>query len=1331
MDKPNRKKDSKTSKWSFPSLKKRKAYMKNEDGSAPLTGDITPLVFEFEETSEQTQEDSNSDEDGNFYDAPEEVCFDNGAKGSCTTAAEAMSLEKGYKEIGEGDRKSMLLGTSQSHETHFQLSSPRSAGAEYVGEYETPAKITVFMEKKSTVSISTTGGPHFASSSTDEQPKSADYHRQRQLSTQLSEVERDEMDCLTDMTNKIPPREWKRFGREVLDMRDDILDEIEQDNLSNAYEQRYQMVRKWKDEVGDVSSWFITLFQKSSAAGFKVVAETLKKTHPSLAIMEANNSGKNPSRTLLKSKFKSLPLCYPNNYKWDSKKGKLKKQKNVPRDKLVVCDEAISLLKSIKDYPVCVVSIAGDRRSGKSYILSQLQEPPRETCVFNISPVMRTNTIGIWMSGEIFLKKLSDGTEVAVILLDTEGLGSVDNMGEGDDPLFTLIVLISSVLIYNSNNIAKADDLQKLRFIGDLAKKIKVKSEGSKACDDVAANEFYRFFPTFLWLLRDVTLEINISSDEEEEDGDDDGDDDDDDDEGHMSGGDKCRESVSSDLLDEQITDDSDNTKEYFLKQVLKGGISEKHCIGEAILKFFPVFDAYQLPPPSVNKEVNKNITDSRYKNKINPEFIRKVKMFCDKVTDLMTAKKAWPKIGNVDGWQFAELVTIYTNTLNKPGSVPNIQSIWDQVVELRLQDVFNKAVDLYRANLDNFIYGILPCEESTLQNKHSLFFDNSLKQYRADSENINDAGMIDRYLEKLQDKLATYSGCSVTGGLLKDVLDNNTKLSADLCTEVAEKLLDGMKRNFTQDKFKEFKDVEDAMGKIDDDYQLGGKGPKKTEIRRKKLLEGIDKFYVDNIKWLKQLPGFSRPKMETERREEFEQQMRMLEDLEEASAVTDQMRHQAEKQIEIYEASLKKEKEERKADQEQQKEQSLQQLENMKLANEKNIDELKSEYERRQQDMQQEIEKNYEEKDHQNNLKMKKLIETIETLQARLSEQRENMNKYREDVKEYEIYRKKQEAKQLQLELELDNQRKLMDTLREDGEKTKQEREEQEHHLGQLQCQLDDKEQQLNTQKQEYDQEIATQTHEVDKLRSQLSEQEKITNDLKEKEERNKEESSKQKDKIALLASEWDVKYPDTWVDFPAEQPEDVPLCVPVLSSSSEYKKVVKRFCKNVEGAEITAIKRIQNRLQYKQYDSLKKAMEKKNPTDTKNERILYHGTRGERVDPVTYDRFDRAFAGTGVGAHFGKACYFAVNSGLPLDYHSLPDSKTGIKWMFQVRVLIGEYAQGERDMVKPPYKDEARKIRYDTIADNVRNPGFFGTFTDYQAYPEYIISFLGGRQK
>ncbi|KAL9979080.1 hypothetical protein ACROYT_G016682 [Oculina patagonica] len=199
------------------------------------------------------------------------------------------------------------------------------------------------------------------------------------------------------------------------------------------------------------------------------------------------------------AQVKAIPLCLPNNVSWDPATGEIHKTEE-KRYSLLPVPVTIEILKAIKE-PVCVVAIAGPYREGKSYILSEVFG---ETDVFPIGHDMDAKTMGLWMWVVRQKFKDSRGQHFRVILLDSEGTNASTAGSQNDTQIFTLTVLLASVLIYNSKGVPKRNDFNDLNLIAKLSQRIRIRSKGG--CDD--QDLFRNTFPFFLWLLRDVSQKL-------------------------------------------------------------------------------------------------------------------------------------------------------------------------------------------------------------------------------------------------------------------------------------------------------------------------------------------------------------------------------------------------------------------------------------------------------------------------------------------------------------------------------------------------------------------------------------------------------------------------------------------------------------------------------------------------------------------------------------------------------------------------------------------------------------------------------------------------------
>lgn len=59
----------------------------------------------------------------------------------------------------------------------------------------------------------------------------------------------------------------------------------------------------------------------------------------------------------------------------------------------------------------------------------------------------------------------------------------------------------------------------------------------------------------------------------------------------------------------------------------------------------------------------------------------------------------------------------------------------------------------------------------------------------------------------------------------------------------------------------------------------------------------------------------------------------------------------------------------------------------------------------------------------------------------------------------------------------------------------------------------------------------------------------------------------------------------------------------------------------------------------------------------------------------------------------------------------------------MFQVSVVTGDYCLGKGDMKAAPTNPGGGQ--YDSVVDDVDDPGMYVVFDDCAAYPEYLIKF------
>uniref|UniRef100_A0A224Z004 Guanylate-binding protein n=1 Tax=Rhipicephalus zambeziensis TaxID=60191 RepID=A0A224Z004_9ACAR len=98
---------------------------------------------------------------------------------------------------------------------------------------------------------------------------------------------------------------------------------------------------------------------------------------------------------------------------------------------------------------------------------------------FHWRPGSTRETTGILLWNEVFLMTNSNGEEVAVLLMDTQGTFDCESTMKESTIIFSLSTMTSSVQIYNLMNNIKEDDLQHLQFFAEYGRLAQKEKKGN------------------------------------------------------------------------------------------------------------------------------------------------------------------------------------------------------------------------------------------------------------------------------------------------------------------------------------------------------------------------------------------------------------------------------------------------------------------------------------------------------------------------------------------------------------------------------------------------------------------------------------------------------------------------------------------------------------------------------------------------------------------------------------------------------------------------------------------------------------------------------------
>ncbi|NP_001306110.1 guanylate-binding protein 3 isoform 4 [Homo sapiens] len=329
---------------------------------------------------------------------------------------------------------------------------------------------------------------------------------------------------------------------------------------------------------------------------------------------------------------------------------------------LVANPEALKILSAITQ-PVVVVAIVGLYRTGKSYLMNKLAGKNKG---FSLGSTVKSHTKGIWMWCVPHPKK----PEHTLVLLDTEGLGDVkkgDN--QNDSWIFTLAVLLSSTLVYNSMGTINQQAMDQLYYVTELTHRIRSKSSPDENENEDSA-DFVSFFPDFVWTLRDFSLDLEADG--------------------------------------QPLT--PDEYLEYSLK--LTQGTSQKdknfNLPRLCIRKFFPKKKCFVFDLPIHRRKLAQ--LEKLQDEELDPEFVQQVADFCSYIFSNSKTKTLSGGI-KVNGPRLESLVLTYINAISR-GDLPCMENAVLALAQIENSAAVQKAIAHYDQQMGQKVQ--LPAE--TLQ---------------------------------------------------------------------------------------------------------------------------------------------------------------------------------------------------------------------------------------------------------------------------------------------------------------------------------------------------------------------------------------------------------------------------------------------------------------------------------------------------------------------------------------------------------------------------------------------------------------------------------------
>ena len=152
-------------------------------------------------------------------------------------------------------------------------------------------------------------------------------------------------------------------------------------------------------------------------------------------------------------------------------------------------------------------------RTGKSYLLNRMLLNRQKG--FSVGPTVNPCTKGLWIWSKPIYGTGEDGKRLPLLLIDTEGFGAFDEDQNHDIRIFTLAILLCSYFVYNSLGSIDENAIQSLSFVINLSKHIQMKNTHNGNFNDTDPEDLANLFPSFLWILRDFSLQLVDENEEQ------------------------------------------------------------------------------------------------------------------------------------------------------------------------------------------------------------------------------------------------------------------------------------------------------------------------------------------------------------------------------------------------------------------------------------------------------------------------------------------------------------------------------------------------------------------------------------------------------------------------------------------------------------------------------------------------------------------------------------------------------------------------------------------------------------------------------------------------
>ena len=337
------------------------------------------------------------------------------------------------------------------------------------------------------------------------------------------------------------------------------------------------------------------------------------------------------------------------------------------RDKLILNEEALQVLKDIEE-DLIIVFIFGKGGSGKSFLMNLLINSNDQKKKFITNSIVSTKNLKGFKVNSYFnsLKGNKKGiyfwsspiekenSKEKILFFDSEGVNS-ENVDQQtlESKLLALMIIISSLFIYNTKGDINSYSLNDLQLIVQLTDSINI--EGKIDKDEMIAE----LCPKFIWTLRDFNLEKY-----------------------------KQIKKRSDMYLEECLNDDRFKGKNK----------DEINMISESLVRYFKKRECVIMPCPT-NEEKEVVMLKRMELSELSENFQNEFEVLKKKIYESSKAKSINGK--KINGPILVSLLKSFIREINKE-KIPNLDKIFLELIKKELDINYTSAKNEFKKRMDN-----------------------------------------------------------------------------------------------------------------------------------------------------------------------------------------------------------------------------------------------------------------------------------------------------------------------------------------------------------------------------------------------------------------------------------------------------------------------------------------------------------------------------------------------------------------------------------------------------------------------------------------------------